>query len=76
MAVVGTNRLPDHEDELSLPYIRVVAKGCLRWRSVVSLGVSHRALEEDEYRGFRIPKGSAIVISNVWYVFHFCTYEV
>ena len=65
MAVVGPNRLPEYEDEPSLPYLRAVVKECLRWRSVVPLGIPHRALEEDEYRGFRIPKGS-IVISNIW----------
>ncbi|KAI0752807.1 cytochrome P450 [Daedaleopsis nitida] len=37
----------------------------LRWRSVLPLGIPHRAIEEDEYRGFLIPKGS-VVISNLW----------
>ena len=75
MAIVGPNRLPEYEDEQSLPYIRAVAKECLRWRSVVPLGVPHRALEEDEYCGFRIPKGS-IVISNIWYVSPFTAHRV
>ena len=75
MAVVGPNRLPEYEDEPSLPYIRAVVKECLRWRSVVPLGVPHRALEEDEYRGFRIPKRS-IVISNIWSISHLCAYLV
>ena len=67
MAVVGPNRLPEYDDEPSLPYIRALAKECLRWRSVVPLGLPHRPLEEDEYRGFRIPKGS-IVLANIWCV--------
>ena len=65
MAVVGSNRLPEFEDEKSLPYIRALVKECLRWRSVAPLGVPHRVLEDDEYRGYRIPKGS-MVISNLW----------
>ena len=67
MAIVGPNRLPEYEDESSLPYVRAIAKECLRWRSVVPLGVPHRVLEEDEYRGFRIPKG-AVVLPNIWCV--------
>ena len=67
MAVVGPNRLPEYEDVQSLPYIRAIAKECLRWRSVVPLGIPHRVLEDDEYRGFHIPKG-AIVLTNIWYV--------
>ena len=70
MFVVGANRLPEYDDEPSLPYIRAIAKECLRWRSVVPLGIPHRALEEDEYRGFRIPKGS-IVLANIWCVPHY-----
>ena len=65
MAVVGPNRLPEYEDEPSLPYIRAVAKELLRWRSVVPYGIPHRSLEDDEYRGYLIPKGS-IVVSNIW----------
>ena len=63
--VVGPNRLPEYEDEPSLPYIRAVAKELLRWRSVVPYGIPHRSLEDDEYRGYLIPKGS-IVVSNIW----------
>ena len=65
MSVVGPHRLPQLEDEGSLPYIRALAKECLRWRSVVPLGIPHRVLEDDEYRGYHIPKGS-MVIANLW----------
>ncbi|RDX44595.1 CyP450 monooxygenase [Lentinus brumalis] len=64
-AVIGPTRLPDFADQDSLPYIGALIKELLRWRSVVPLGIPHRSLEEDEYRGYRIPKGS-IVISNIW----------
>ena len=66
-AVVGKDRLPNFSDRESLPYVNALIKECLRWKSVTPLGVAHKTTEEDEYRGFRIPKGS-VVVSNVWYV--------
>ena len=66
-AVVGPNRLPSFEDRDSLPYITAVAKEALRWQSVVPLGVPHRSLADDEYKGYFIPAGS-VVIANLWYV--------
>ena len=65
-AVIGPTRLPEFADEDSLPYICALIKELLRWRSVVPLGIPHRSVEEDQYRGYRIPKGS-IVIANIWY---------
>ena len=66
-AVVGPHRLPEFEDMKSLPYICAIVKELLRWRVVVPLGVPHRSLEDDEYRGYFIPKGS-IVLGNSWCV--------
>nr|BED43030.1 cytochrome P450 monooxygenase [Trametes versicolor] len=64
-AVVGPNRLPNFDDRDSLPYLTAVAKECLRWQSVVPLGIPHRSLADDEYKGYFIPAGSA-VIANLW----------
>ncbi|KAI0373553.1 CyP450 monooxygenase [Pilatotrama ljubarskyi] len=64
-AVVGQHRLPDFSDEASLPYVTALIKECLRWRSVVPLGVPHRSIQDDEYRGYFIPKGT-LVVSNIW----------
>ena len=33
------------------------------------LGVPHQLLEEDEYMGYRMPRGST-VFSNIWYAPH------
>lgn len=66
-AVVGPNRLPNFDDRDSLPYLTAVAKECLRWQSVVPLGIPHRSLADDEYKGYFIPAGSA-VIANLWCV--------
>ncbi|KAI1790086.1 cytochrome P450 [Ganoderma leucocontextum] len=64
-AVVGPHRLPDFEDMKSLPYICALVKELLRWRVVGQLGFPHRALEDDEYHGYFIPKGSTL-IPNIW----------
>ena len=66
-SVVGPHRLPEFSDRDSLPYINALIKELLRWRSVVPVGVPHRSLEDDEYRGYFIPKGS-IVVANIWCV--------
>ena len=66
-AVVGFNRLPEYEDQSKLVYIHAILKECLRWQNVFTLGLPHRLMEEDEYNGYYIPKGS-IVLGNVWYV--------
>ncbi|KAI0634017.1 CyP450 monooxygenase [Trametes polyzona] len=66
-AVVGPHRLPTFDDYESLPYVRALAKECLRWQSVVPLGIPHVSIEDDEYRGYHIPKGST-VIANLWCV--------
>ncbi len=65
--IVGPHRLPTIEDEKLLPYVSALVKECLRWKVVTPLGVAHRSMEEDEYKGYRIPKGS-VVVSNIWYV--------
>ncbi|PIL29259.1 cytochrome P450 [Ganoderma sinense ZZ0214-1] len=64
-AVVGPHRLPEFSDMESLPYLRAVVKELLRWRVVVPLGVPHRSMEDDEYRGYVIPKGS-LLVANIW----------
>ena len=60
-SVVGPHRLPEFSDRDSLPYINALIKELLRWRSVVPVGVPHRSLEDDEYRGMYIPKGATII---------------
>ncbi|KAG9123851.1 hypothetical protein FRC07_013767 [Ceratobasidium sp. 392] len=63
--VLGGARLPDLSDRESLPYMNCVLKELLRWRTVVPLGIPRACSKDDEYKGFRIPKG-AIVLSNIW----------
>ena len=60
-AIIGPQRLPTLADKPNLPYLRAVVKECLRWRPVAPLGFLHASVEENEYKGFRIPAGSAFV---------------
>ncbi|KAI0669936.1 cytochrome P450 [Trametes maxima] len=68
-AVVGPYRLPEFSDQKSLPYIHAIVKECLRWQNVFTLGLPHRLMEDDEYNGYYIPKGS-IVLGNIWAISH------
>lgn len=61
------SRLPTMQDRPNLPYVQALVQEVLRWHPVTPLGVPHMSTQEDEYRGYRIPKGS-ILIPNVWYV--------
>ncbi|OAX32518.1 cytochrome P450 [Rhizopogon vinicolor AM-OR11-026] len=67
--VVGKNRLPTSADQVCLPYVSAVLKEVLRVAPVARLGLPHRVLREDEYLGYRIPRGST-VIANIWGITH------
>lgn len=59
--VVGPTRLPEFEDLDNMPYMRAVIMEILRWMPVTPFGVPHFTSEEDEYKGYRIPKGTTIL---------------
>lgn len=59
--VIGPNRLPEFSDFEELIYIQAIVLESLRWNVVLPVGVPHRAIREDEFRGFRIPKGATII---------------
>ena len=64
-AVLGQERLPTPADRAQLPYVDAVLKECMRWRPILPLALPHLVLEEDEYRGWRIPAGT-VVFANSW----------
>ena len=59
------DRLPDLNDLRDLPYIRGCMKESLRWMPTDILGVPHAVIRDDEYMGYKIPKGAG-VMWNVW----------
>ena len=64
-AVIGPDRLPSLADRARLPYVEAVLKECLRWHPILPLALPHMSIAEDEYRGWRIPKGT-VVLANSW----------
>jgi cytochrome P450 len=67
--ILGDNRLPSFADKSTLPFISCIVWECLRWNPVAPMGLAHYVTEDDEYNGYRIPKGST-VLPNVWYETH------
>ncbi|KAF8191465.1 cytochrome P450 [Mycena galopus ATCC 62051] len=58
-SVVEQDRLPDFDDEASLPYVAALMKET----------IPHFLPVEDEYRGYRLPAGS-ILMPNTWAILH------
>lgn len=59
------DRLPDLNDIPDMPYIRGCMKESLRWMPTDTLGAPHAVIQDDEYMGYKIPKGAG-VMWNVW----------
>ncbi|KAA8615000.1 cytochrome p450 [Pyrenophora tritici-repentis] len=53
-------RLPRSEDRPNLPFLRAIIRECIRWRPPVPTGIPHYLIQDDEYNGYHIPKGSTI----------------
>ncbi|KAI3614047.1 cytochrome p450 [Moniliophthora roreri] len=73
---VGSERLPDARDlvigrgeEVKLPYVWAILNEVMRWQPVNPMGLAHLVTEDDEYRGYRIPKNS-VVLGNAWALLH------
>ncbi|EKM74261.1 hypothetical protein AGABI1DRAFT_133449 [Agaricus bisporus var. burnettii JB137-S8] len=62
-------RLPEPDNDSSLPYIHAMVKETLRWQPVTPLALPHMATDADEYNGYYIPKGT-LVIGNGWTLMH------
>lgn len=59
------DRLPTFADKDDLPFLNACISEALRWIPILPLGVHHRSLADDVYKGYFIPGGSA-VIANGW----------
>lgn len=62
-SVVGM-RMPTFDDLSRLPYITAIVSEVFRWRHPSPEGLHHAADEDDFYRGFWIPKGTAVVATH------------
>ncbi|KZV60973.1 cytochrome P450 [Peniophora sp. CONT] len=59
------DRLPSFADKKSLPYVDALIKEVLRWFPVLPFAVPHRAMRDDVYKGYFIPKDASI-LGNAW----------
>lgn len=55
--VTGGKRLPEYDDQESLPYIQALVREVVRWKPLLPLGLAHANNEDDTYKGYYIPKG-------------------
>ncbi|RBR08513.1 hypothetical protein FVER53590_06100 [Fusarium verticillioides] len=56
-AVIGSDRLPDFSDRPALVYIEHIVQEIYRWSPLALLGIPHKSLHDDIYKGMLIPKG-------------------
>ncbi|KAI9572371.1 cytochrome P450 [Boletus coccyginus] len=64
-SVLGQDHMPTFEDRSSLPFIDCIVLEVFRWNAITPLGFPHMVIQEDEYLGYHIPKGSQI-LGNTW----------
>ncbi|RUP11996.1 cytochrome P450 [Jimgerdemannia flammicorona] len=60
--VVRHDRLPTHDDEHDLPYVRAVIKEVLRFRPPGQLGAPHYTTESVSIAGYTIPKDTMLIL--------------
>ena len=63
-AVCG-DRMPEFEDAANLPYIKALSKEALRWRPIVTQGIVHMSVKDDQYGDYFIPANTS-VLGNHW----------
>ena len=65
--VLGRGRMPSMKDKQDLPYVEATILEIQRMAEIVPFGVPHCVLEDVEFRGYTIPKGTT-VMSNLYAV--------
>ncbi|PPQ87341.1 hypothetical protein CVT25_002091 [Psilocybe cyanescens] len=67
--VTGSTRLPTFNDRTSMPYVEAIYREVMRLRPPLPIGVPHRLIEDDYFKGYLIPEGTA-VFANIWAMTH------
>jgi len=60
-----THRCPSPDEKEQFPYLCALITELYRWGIVAPLGIPHAFVEEAEYGGYTIPKGTSI-LTNAW----------
>ncbi|KAL0953294.1 hypothetical protein HGRIS_004543 [Hohenbuehelia grisea] len=68
-SVVPGDRLPTFSDRSELPVVDRIMWELFRWNPSANIALAHLSTEDDEYRGWRIPKGTT-VLANIWSMLH------
>ncbi|KAI0826661.1 cytochrome P450 [Trametes gibbosa] len=68
-SVTSGERLPNLGDRPALPYVDAVMSESMRWAAPTPLGLPHRLIEDDVYKGNIIPRGT-LVFANIWRMTH------
>ncbi|EJD51471.1 cytochrome P450 [Auricularia subglabra TFB-10046 SS5] len=66
-------RMPQLTDRPALPYVTAVLHEVIRSYPPAPLGVPHRLMQDDVYRGMHIPE-NAFIVPNVWAMLHDTVY--
>ncbi|THV06968.1 cytochrome P450 [Dendrothele bispora CBS 962.96] len=67
--VVGHDRIPQRDDIKNLPYVQAIIKELGRFGPPLPFGVPHATIQDEEYRGYIVPKGCT-VFQNQWGILH------
>ncbi|NXF36884.1 CP2DH protein, partial [Nyctibius bracteatus] len=59
--VIGRERSPTMEDQVSMPYTNAVIHEVQRYADIVPIGLPHMTYRDTELHGFFIPKGTTII---------------
>ncbi|XP_071808271.1 steroid 17-alpha-hydroxylase/17,20 lyase-like [Asterias amurensis] len=63
--VIGRDRLPSLDDKGNLPYVEATLLEILRFGSVAPLGVPHSTLVDTTLNGYKIKKGTMVMINHI-----------
>ncbi|XP_033622084.1 cytochrome P450 2D6-like [Fukomys damarensis] len=61
--VIGQGRLPEMGDQARMPFTNAVIHEVQRFGDITPLGLPHMTSRDTEVQGFRIPKGTTILVN-------------